>query len=218
MVRPLLFPFAVALAAWPLATGCSSSSNPGAPDGAAPVPVTSDAQSDSPGEDSGPNACADASVRTIQASSYDQSCTVDTDCRLIGEGNACTPCAFNCPSSGAINAGALAQYNSDVANTPAVAASFNGQTCFAGCPAAFGPCCVGGKCQLSTTGQCPVPDAGVDAASDACQCPAPDADVDACAPPIVCSGACVSGAHNVSTMVDGCLVTRCCVPDDAGAD
>jgi hypothetical protein len=213
MIRSLSFPFglAVALSAGLLATGCSSSSNPGAPDGAAPVPVTSDAQTDSPGEDSGPNACADASVRTIQASNYDQSCTVDTDCRLIGEGNACTPCAFNCPFSGAINAGALAQYTSDVANTPAVAMSFNGQGCLAGCPVAFNPCCVGGKCQLSTTGQCAAPDAGADAASDS-------GAADACASPIVCSGACISGAHNVSTTVDGCLVVRCCVPDDAGAD
>jgi hypothetical protein len=212
MIRSLPFSFAlaVALTALPLAAGCGTSSTQGAPDGAPPVP---DAQSDSPVEDSGPNACADASVRIIQASSYDQSCTVDTDCRLIGEGNACTPCAFNCPFNGAINAGALAQYTSDVANTPAVAASFNGQTCFAGCPSASNPCCVAGKCQLSIAGQCPAPDAGADAASDS-----GSADADACAPPLVCSGACISGAHNVSTMVDGCIVTRCCVPDDAGAD
>ena len=163
IIRSLPFPFAiaVALSAWPLVTGCSSSSNPGAPDGAAPVPVTSDAQSDSPGEDSGPNACADASVRTIQASNYDQSCKVDTDCRLIGEGNACTPCAFNCPFSGAINAGALAQYTSDVANTPAVAASFNGQPCFAGCPAASVHAAWPASVSVDT-GQCPAPDAGAE--------------------------------------------------------
>ncbi len=42
-------------------------------------------------------------------------------------------------------------------------------------------------------------------------------DVDACAPS-GCTGSCLSGAHNVSTVVDGCTVWRCCVPDDAGVD
>jgi hypothetical protein len=153
--------------------GCTSTgSNPGAVDGAA---MTPDAQSDVSLEDSGPNACIDASVKLIQASDYDQSCTVDTDCRYIAEGNACTPCAFDCSFGAAINVSALAQYNSDVANTPAVAAEFNGRTCASGCPAAFGPCCVGGKCQTSTTSQCPAAaadagdaaaDAGADAAAD----------------------------------------------------
>jgi hypothetical protein len=155
--------------------GCtSSSSNPGAADGAA---MTPEAQSDVSLEDSSPNACIDASVKRIQASDYDQSCTVDTDCRLIAVGNACTPCAFDCSFGAAINVSALAQYNSDVANTPAVAAEFNGQTCASGCPAAFGPCCVGGKCQASTTSQCPAPasDAG-DAAADT----GADADASAC--------------------------------------
>jgi hypothetical protein len=145
--------------------GCASTgSNPGAADGAA---MTPDAQSDVSLDDSSPNACIDASVKLIKAADYDQSCTVDTDCRLIAEGNACAPCAFDCSFGPAINVSALAQYNSDVANTPAVAAEFNGQTCASGCPAAFGPCCVGGKCQASTTGQCPAAaaDAG-DAAAD----------------------------------------------------
>jgi hypothetical protein len=56
-------------------------------------------------------------------------------------------------------------------------------------------------------------DTGADAATDG-----GGADGDACAPPVVCGEACISGAHNVSTMVGGCLVTRCCVPDDAGTD
>ncbi len=118
-----------------------------------------------------PGACTGLSVKLIQASDYDQSCTVDTDCRYIAEGNACTPCAFDC-SFGAINVSALAQYNSDIANTPAVAAEFNGQSCASGCPAAFGPCCIGGKCQTSTTGQCPgatadAGDAGAGTGADA---------------------------------------------------
>ncbi len=56
-------------------------------------------------------------------------------------------------------------------------------------------------------------DAGADATSDGGV-----ADAGACATPVVCSAACVSGAHNVSATVDGCLVTRCCVPDDAGTE
>jgi hypothetical protein len=109
----------------------------------------------------------DASVKLIQASDYDQSCTVDTDCRSVAEGNACVPCAFACGLGAAINVSALAQYNSDVANTPAVAAKFGGQICASACAEAFGPCCVGGKCQTSTTSQCPgaAKDAG-DAAAD----------------------------------------------------
>jgi hypothetical protein len=121
--------------------------------------------------------CTDASVKLIKAADYDQSCTVATDCRLIAEGNACAPCAFDCSVGAAINVSALAQYKSDVANTPAVAAEFNGQTCASGCPAAFGPCCVGGKCQASTTSQCPAPAAdGGDAAADT----GADADASAC--------------------------------------
>jgi hypothetical protein len=145
--------------------GCNSTgSNPGAADGAA---MTPDAQSDVSLEDSGPNACIDTSVKLIQASDYDQSCTVDTDCRYIAEGNACTPCAFDCSYAAAINVSALTQYYSDVANTPAVAPEFNGRTCASGCPSALGPCCVGGKCQTSPTSQCPAAsaDAG-DAAAD----------------------------------------------------
>jgi hypothetical protein len=94
----------------------------------------------------------DATVKLIQASDYDQSCTVDTDCLLISVGNACVPCAFSCPSGAAINVSAQSKYRSDIANTPAV--------CPANCPNEPDPCCVGGKCQASTTGQCPAADAG----------------------------------------------------------
>jgi hypothetical protein len=147
-------------------TACTSaSSNPGAPDGAATTP---EAQSDAPCEDSGPDACTDdASVKLIQASDYDQSCTVDTDCRPVGEGNACVQCNFACRLGAAINVSALAQYMSDVANTPAVALKYGGLICSSACVEAFA-CCVSGKCQLSTRSQCPgaATDAG-DAAADA---------------------------------------------------
>jgi hypothetical protein len=42
-------------------------------------------------------------------------------------------------------------------------------------------------------------------------------DADACAPS-GCTGSCLSGRHNVSTVVNGCTVWQCCMPDDAGAD
>jgi hypothetical protein len=43
------------------------------------------------------------------------------------------------------------------------------------------------------------------------------ADAEACAAS-GCTGSCLSGRHNISSMVDGCLVWQCCVPDDAGAE
>jgi hypothetical protein len=65
-------------------------------------------------------------------------------------------------------------------------------------------------------------DARSDAAPDSS---APDAaadggptDADACAPGGGCTAACVAGRHNVTVMVDGCLVTECCVLDDADGD
>ncbi len=149
--------------------------------------------------DAGPT-CTDANSQLIQASSYDQSCKVDSDCVAVGEGNACYACQIACPNA-AINASAKARYLADIPKTAAT-----GQFC--GCPAAFNPCCRAGICHADLQCQSPGPD--MDAAADT--------GADACAPPIVCSGACVSGAHNVTSMVDGCLVTRCCVPDDAGAD
>jgi hypothetical protein len=106
---------------------------------------------------SSPNACSGRGVKLIQASDYDQSCKVDTDCSQIVEGDACDPCGFSCLSGrgGAINVAALAQYNSDVANTPAVAREFNGQVCTETCApssSSVSPCCIGGMCEL-----CPAP-------------------------------------------------------------
>ena len=175
---------------------------------------------------SGVDAAADCADANIMASSYVQSCKVDTDCRLIAEGNACTPCAFNCTNA-AISAGALAKYMSDVANTPAVATEVNGQACASGCGSESGPCCLAGKCQVGNQCANPVPtdaaadtgahsavvEAGADAAMDG---GGPDAD--ACAPSGGCTADCVAGRHNVTIMVDGCLITECCVLDDAGAD
>ena len=50
-----------------------------------------------------------------------------------------------------------------------------------------------------------------------CEFEASDEDADACAPS-GCTGSCLSGRQNVSTVVNGCVVWQCCMPDDAGAD
>jgi hypothetical protein len=47
--------------------------------------------------------------------------------------------------------------------------------------------------------------------------PPPGMPVDGCMPITTCAGACVTGAHNVCGMVDGCEVCQCCVLDDAGS-
>jgi hypothetical protein len=87
-------------------------------------------------------ACNDADVQPIQASSYDQACTADSDCVAVAEGNFCYPGANNCPSA-AINVGAKAQYDTDVAMTNA--AICGGTT---NCPNFTSPCCRGGSCSL----------------------------------------------------------------------
>ena len=79
----------------------------------------------------------------VKASDYDQSCQVDGDCVGIST-RSCFLCAFNCPNA-AINAGALAQYTSDVASSTAM---LSGQrlACSGDCPIDL-PSCVSGRCQ-----------------------------------------------------------------------
>jgi hypothetical protein len=67
--------------------------------------------------------------------------------------------------------------------------------------------CRAGKCPADS----PCFSSAADAATDT------RADADACVPS-GCTGSCVGGAHNVSHLVDGCLVWQCCVLDDAGSD
>jgi hypothetical protein len=254
------------------------------------------------------NACVGASMKLIQASDYEQSCKVDSDCVAVGEGSACSPCALDCPNA-AISKSAYAKYQADFSKTPAA-------SCFApsSCGLESSPCCIGGTCQMG--GQCPGPVSSLTCALGAacsstelcmggivgcesnCQClngtwsaPCPTglpptgsactpegaecgyptstnacgadncycqggawrcgpsciigdastsadtgadaavveaatdgatdggpSDADACAPSGGCTAACVAGRHNVTMMVDGCVVTECCVPDDASAD
>jgi len=84
----------------------------------------------------------DASVQTIRASDYDQTCQTDSDCLGVSEGNACYPCTLGCPST-AINVAAKAQYSADVAK---ILAGLGGGEVRCNCPASFNPCCLGGKC------------------------------------------------------------------------
>ena len=107
------------------------------------------------------------------ATSYDQACKVDTDCVAIVEGNVCVPCVFQGVLNAAINSGAVAKYNSDIAKTPG-----NVGIGGAGCPTGGGtvsgdsnwsPFCCSGTCQLGS--QCP---SAVDAAaSEAANAPSP---------------------------------------------
>jgi hypothetical protein len=80
---------------------------------------------------------------TISASSYDQSCTVDTDCTEVTSTDYCS--TDNCLCGGsAINVAALAQFNADTSKTPL---SMRAGAC--SCPAGFGPCCRSGMCTMT---------------------------------------------------------------------
>jgi hypothetical protein len=165
----------------------------------------------------GSNACiGDASIKLVQASDYDQSCTVDTDCQQIAEGNACVSCAFGCPVGGAINVSALTQYNADIANTPAV-----GQGCPAlPCVATEFPCCIGGKCQVGNQCSNPTPtDAAAEtgAEADATACAVDSSEVACCCDGDVggkgpfCSGGSLSCATGFG-LYFGADCTRECGP------
>ena len=77
----------------------------------------------------------------------------------------------------------------------------------------FGSQCLVADAAPDTGADAAAADTGTDSATDG-----GSADADACAPSGGCTAACVAGRHNVTMMVDGCLVTECCVPDDAGGD
>lgn len=81
--------------------------------------------------------CTDAGAQAIQASNYDQSCNIDSDCVEVAE-KFCYLGAV-CPNA-AINKNAYAQYQVDVAKT----------LCGTGhsCGATGVPCCRSGSCQF----------------------------------------------------------------------
>ncbi len=97
-------------------------------------------------QDCGPGAscCLDAcspDAAVIQASSYDQTCVVDTDCADISEGSTCNACNFSCFNA-AINVHSVPQYNSDTANL--YPAAFN--LCPSSCGGPETTCCHAGTC------------------------------------------------------------------------
>jgi hypothetical protein len=86
---------------------------------------------------------------TISASSYDQSCNVDSDCVGMAGRFAVQFGNFYCQSGcicggDAINKTSVAQYVQDVSMTP-LAASM--ASCF--CPEVLGPCCANNRCTTS---------------------------------------------------------------------
>jgi hypothetical protein len=89
------------------------------------------------------NSTSDGCV--ISASSYTQSCNVDTDCQEVTSRNYCVAGCL-CGGS-AINVGALAQFNEDVSKTPLGSGALGGFAC--PCPASLGPCCRAGQCAMN---------------------------------------------------------------------
>ncbi len=118
---------------------------------------------------------ADADNVPIQASHYDQSCTLDTDCVMAAFGNTCTQC-LSCPNA-AINKASEPQYNADVRK--ALLGEHGGISCD-GCFVFEGrmgeaaapysdTCCLGGMCQYGSRCQDRVStrDAATEASIDA---------------------------------------------------
>jgi hypothetical protein len=88
-----------------------------------------------------PPACTGPDAGVIKASNYDQSCSSDSDCVPIVEGNACDT-LIDC-ATGAIRRDAQAQYEADILGicSPHLSA-----------PLCTGPsaCCVNSVCQLGS--------------------------------------------------------------------
>jgi hypothetical protein len=146
-----------------LVGACGTTNSAGNVADAGDAAAATDARDAGPASDdaSPPGSTPDAtSCMTISASSYDQTCANDADCVAIAEGDACMPCGLGCATA-TINAGALAQYKADIANTPAETPSSQG--CGVSCLIVPGPCCRAGRCH--TDMQCLTPtDAGADPA------------------------------------------------------
>jgi len=99
--------------------------------------------SGTPSDDAGGRPDANDPRCQILASNYDQSCTFDSDCTPVAEGNACIG-GCHCPAGAAINRSSLAQFQNDWSRLAAPSAGF------CGCPASFPGCCVQGKCQATS--------------------------------------------------------------------
>ena len=88
--------------------------------------------------------CGGNAVHIVEAASYDRSCAVDSDCVAIGEGNACEPCALDCPNA-AIARSALWHYQSEVGAAVAPGVRLIG--CAVSCALPPVACCVEGVCR-----------------------------------------------------------------------
>jgi hypothetical protein len=113
---------------------------------------------------------SDASIETdaaacfINAATYDQSCSVDSDCLssvsglpvgslfvdlpagslFVQSGNYCTPLCI-CGDE-TISKGAVAQYVADVSKTPIGSGALAPSQCY--CPSRTAPCCQAGRCSI----------------------------------------------------------------------
>ena len=149
-----------------------------------------DSGSDATLDDSGSAAAEDSgspAACMIVATSYDQSCEVDSDCVEVTSGNYCTGPQCMCGGS-AISGGALAQFTADTAR---VHDGGGGIAC--PCAASFGPCCRSGTC----TAQCWAPSDTLPSCANA---------GGSCAPP---NSACGS-AGGAPRILDG----GCAFPDE----
>jgi hypothetical protein len=110
---------------------------------------------------------SDAAACFIEATNYDQSCSVDSDCVPgIQSGDYCQSIDYSCGQE-TINKNSLAQYMADVAKTPVGSGAI--PELEASCGFMGPPCCTAGHCtpglQCSGTQIIP-PDAGPSGAED----------------------------------------------------
>jgi hypothetical protein len=122
------------------------------------VRATADASAVGDGGGEGGSGGDGAYQCSIQASAYDISCKVDSDCVSMA-GN--FPVAFGnfyctsdclCPSD-AISRGAVAQYVSDVSRTPWGSGAMARDGCL--CGLSLGPCCLAGQCSVACSAELP---------------------------------------------------------------
>ena len=102
----------------------------------------------------GGDVVSDGTLCTIQASDYDQSCSVDSDC-VISAGNFAVnfhisnycsidqPVCFSCPLD-IINQNSASKYIADISRTPLGSGAIQSPVC--SCPFPAPPCCRGGTC------------------------------------------------------------------------
>ena len=92
-------------------------------------------------------ACVDDGEKaTLQASNYDRSCQVESDCIGVGVGNPCqSACNIECTNA-AIHKSAEAQYRSDVAKIGPLTGAGVMSTCL--CAPEPPKCCLDGTCQV----------------------------------------------------------------------